>query len=276
MRKFKLKNAEGTELDITTQDIFYHLPYGLGFDRDIRTVQAGYDFIIIKDELKQKAPAGEMVFSSYEKYQEFVRFCAKTPLVLGYMPIEEWGYIDCKILGLGKSELDRESGRLICPISFLGLSAWYKSIRSFTVQGGTGGGKTYPYTYPYSYLDTAVGSVELYNDGLDDSPSKLHIFGPVTNPSWALIVGGETMLNGKVDATIGTGNKLVVDSSPKSIEIAEYTTANVFVRNLYNYGDFGTNRFILVPNGESLISFAHEGPETLTATVEVKQLADTF
>ena len=116
MRRFKLINAEGAERDLNDPATFFHRPDGLGFERSISTVPAGYDFIETSDEPRQKAVTGEMVFAEYSDYQSFVGFCEKTPLVLGYMPIDKWAYLDCKVQGLGKGELEIESGYLICPI----------------------------------------------------------------------------------------------------------------------------------------------------------------
>lgn len=277
MRRFKLINAEGAEWDLNDVASFFQHPDGLGFERKMQSVPAGYDFIEIDDEPVQKKPMGEMVFKTYERYSEFAEFIAKTPLVLCYAPIDKWHYLDCKVQRLGKGEKDRETRRIICPIDFLGFSTWYDSLKMYSVQASTATGKTYPYTYPYTYIDTAMGTVMINNESkIEKAPCKLHIFGPVTNPSWALIRDDVTVLNGKVNAIIASGNKLVVDSSPKTFEIAEYTTSNVFVRNLYQDSDFDTQRFIRAPIGESLMSFTHEGVETMSPPiVEVKQLADT-
>ena len=78
---------------------------------------------------------------------------------------------------------------------------------------------------------------------------------------------------GKVAAIISEGNKLVVDSAPASLEIAEYTIDNGFVRNLYQVSDFATARFLIVPTGESTLAFAHEGGGEIEAFVEVSALA---
>ena len=115
------------------------------------------------------------------------------------------------------------------------------------------------------------------NTGIDKAPCKIHIFGPVENPSWALSVGGEVLLDGKVTATVDAGSKIVINSSPKSIEIAEYTNDNVYVQDLYQDSDFDTTRFIHLPVGESLMSFSHEGAgELVPPVVEVEQLANTI
>lgn len=275
MRKFKLINGNGAELDLTDRAHFFHNVGGLGFARDIDGVQVGYDFIVTRDDPTQKKPNGDMVFQTYAGYQEFVAFCAVTPLVLAYMPISTWHYLDCKVEKLGKTEIDKKTRCLICPVDFLGLGTWYASKKIYQVASGEAEGKTYPYTYSYTYVELAAGSVEVNNTGAEPSPCIIHIFGEAVSPSWALIKNGLTVLTGKINATIVAGNKLVVSSVTARLELAEYTVNGVFVRNAYQDSDFSTARFIMVPPGRSTISFTHEATTALAAVVEVLQIADT-
>lgn len=69
---------------------------------------------------------------------------------------------------------------------------------------------------------------------------------------------------------------MVVDSAPASLEIAEYTIDNGFVRNLYQVSDFATARFLIVPIGESTLAFSHEGGGEIEAFVEVSALATSI
>jgi hypothetical protein len=273
MRRFKLINANGVEFDMNNAPAFFQNPGGLGFSKNIESMPAGYDFIETNNELDQKIIPGEMVFKSYEGYAGFISFCSKTPLVLCYAPSSKWYYISCKVQKIDKPEI--KARKLICPIDFLCLSTWYEKVSINKAQTNAAGGKEYPYTYDYTYIETSIGSVEINNTGVIPSPSKIHIFGEAINPSWALIQGGLTIATGRVNATIDAGKKLVVDSSPSTIEIAEYTINNVFVRNLYQLSDFSTERFLIIPVGPSIITFSNEGLSDLTALVEVKQLAET-
>jgi hypothetical protein len=273
MRRFKLINAIGAEFDLNCRDSFFQHPDGLGFSRSIQSSRAGYDYIITDDELDQKTPNGEIVFKTYEKYTEFVNFCAHSPLILCYMPASKWFYLDCRITRLEKSE--KVNRKLICPVDFLALGTWYESKKVFRTQVSEETGKTYPYTYPYTYIETSAGSVVVNNTGKIDSPCLLHILGAVESPSWSLIRGGTTILTGKVNANIAAGNKLVVNSSPKDLEIAEYTADGAFVRDLYQDSDFSTARFLMIPPGESIIAFTHAGGGAVNAIMEVMILAES-
>ncbi len=278
MRKFKLINGNGAEFDLNSPFHFLQNPDGLGLAREITSAQAGYDFIEVKNEPVQKMPSGEIAFkrqTAYAKYQEFVRFCAVPPLVLCYMPLSKWHYIDVELQSIGKGELDRTARRLICPVSFLGLSTWYEAKKSYEVQSSEAEGKIYPYTYPYTYRETAAGNKEINNTGFEASPCIIHIFGEVVNPSWSLLVDGVSVLTGGVDVTIPAGNKLVVNSSPKDMEIAEYSADGEYVADRYQNSDFSKARFIMAPPGRSVLSFTHEGAGEISVVVEVKQLADS-
>jgi hypothetical protein len=278
MRRFKLINGEGTAYDLSIPASFLQSVDGLGLSRTIKSVQAGYDFIETENELEQKTISGDISFkglTGYSEYQAFIDFCSVLPLTFCYMPESTWYYIDVTVKRIKKAEIDRKRKQLICPIDFLCMGTWYDVNRSFRAQTSEAEGKTYPYAYSYTYLEITAGSAIVNNTGRIDSPCVLHIFGPAENPSWALIKDGESLLTGKVIATIPEGNKLVINASPKEMEIAEYTASGVYVANHYQHSDFSTERFIIAPVGESVVTFSHEGAEMLNAIVEVKQLAET-
>lgn len=274
MRKFKLINSDGSEFDLMRRDAFFSDPSGLGMDRSFEQIAAGYDFIETDSELEQKTISGEMVFAGYAQYTEFIAFCAKSPLTFCYMPANEWFYVSCKIEKIEKGEID-QSRVLLCGIDFLCFSTWYSSETVAKTADDPNIGKIYSYAYPFTYTDTTAGSILINNDGGIDSPCRIHIMGACKNPSWSLIVGGKIVASGKLTIEIADGNKIVIDSSPASAEIAEYTTKNVYVKNLYQYSDFSTARFILIPPGASKLAIQHDGAGELNAFVEVKRIATT-
>lgn len=273
-RKFKLINAEGAELDLMARAHFFHAVSGLGYEQEFGAVGAGYDFLVTAAQLRQKTIPGEIAFlgaDPYGAYQEFVRFCAREPLKLAYRPKSEWYYLNVRVESISKTEI---TTGLLCPVDFLAFGTWYKSITvTKTESGGAAAGKTYDYTYPYLYAEGASGTARLYNSGDLPSYAKLYIMGPCTNPSWALSQGGEVISRGKVMADIPAGDKLVVDSAPATLEIAQYSADNAYIRNLYQASDFSTARFLILPLGESTLAFSHEGSGEIDAFVEVSALA---
>lgn len=275
VRQFKLINSLGEEFDLMRKDAFLYMPSGLGMAMNYTSEAVGYDFIETSVEMAQKIIAASMNFEGYQQYQEFVRFCAKSPLKLAYMPLKKWYYIDCQLSRIDKSELEQGSQRLIPAVDFLCFSTWYESVTVTKTQINPQTGKRYNYQYPYIYAETAVGNADINITGDLPSYCRLNIMGPVENPSWVLLQSGKVLLRGRVLASIPDGHKLVVDSAPAQLEIAEYTTNNEFVQNLYQASDFSTARFITLPVGKSVLTFSHDGISVIDALLEVEQLAAT-
>lgn len=272
-RKFKLINAEGAELDLMARAHFFHAVSGLGYEQEFEVVAAGYDFLATAAHLRQKTIPGEIAFlgaDPYGAYQEFVGFCAKEPLKLAYQPKNEWYFLNVRVQSVSKTEI---TTGLLCPVDFLAFGTWYKSITVTKTESGSSAGKSYNYRYPYAYIESAAATAVLQNTGDLPSYAKLHIMGPCLNPSWALSQGSEVISRGKVMADIPKGDKLVVDSAPATLEIAEYSADNAYIRNLYQASDFSTARFLVLPLGESTLAFSHEGSGEIDAFVEVSALA---
>lgn len=275
MRRFKLINVRNEEWAMDTEESFLQNPSGLGLRRRIESVSAGYDWIETQNQLEQQTVSGEIVLKGYRMYQEFVRFCSLAPLILCYMPLDKWYYRNCTVEILEKTEINMASSRMICPVDFLCTSAWYDRVTASKTAMDPTHGKIYPYSYSYIYTETSAGSAEINNTAMIVSPGKLHILGPVINPSWTMLQDGVVTATGKVQAAIPEGHKLVVDASPATMEIAEYTISNEYVQSLYGQSDFATPRFLYFPPGKTKITFTHEGTGAIDAWIEVKQLATT-
>ena len=133
------------------------------------------------------------------------------------------------------------------------------------------GGKKYPYKYNYSYKDGRPGIIDIPN-GLLPSPCKIHIFGPCENPTFTLTQSGKRIATGRIFIKLVSGRKLVIDSDPLTMSIAEYTTDNEFIASRYANSDFETDRIINLPPGDSKIVFTQSGSGVVTAFVEVKKI----
>lgn len=272
MRRFKLINAEGTEWDLMQKDGYYNSPDGYGYERSFKSIQSGFDYLQTSDILDQKSPSGEMVFRSYAQYQAFVAFIAKDdPLYLYYSPLGTWYRCKCKVQELSKSEMS-SPGLLLCDIRFLCFGTWSEQVTATQSEVDTSHGKIYRYSYPYTYADTTIAVATLKNGSLE-SPCRLNIFGPVENPTWTLVQNGVSLMTGRVNVTIPEGNKLVVDATPSSMEIAEYTTDNELVGNRYAESDFSTERFVYAPPGESTLTVTNETGAAATMAVEMERVA---
>ena len=103
MRRFKLINASGREFDLMRKDAFLHDPQGLGFDVETEAQRVGHTFVELRSEEAQPMPGGEMVFAGYEQFDEFRTFVTVGGLVLAYMPLQRWRYLDVTVSQIGKS-----------------------------------------------------------------------------------------------------------------------------------------------------------------------------
>ena len=261
IRRFKLVNGSGAEWNLMRFDAFFHAPDGLGFSKTIRSLRTGYDYIETDAYINQQTITGEMVFENYAVYRAFADFASVGPMTIYYAPLATWYSRECTVQQLGKTEIGPQN-RIISQIAFICSGLWHETVSAETELGDIDSPKTYPYGYNYRYFDSRLGEIAIEN-GQVDSPIILHVYGPVTNPTWSLAQGGTVVGAGAVTAAISDGNQLVVDARPDRMEIAEYTAAGVYVRDLYASSDFSTARFLYAPPGDSVLSVSGSGGVTL-------------
>lgn len=266
MREFKLKNKHGTEYDLMNINSFFSKPTGLGWGTESTIERIGEAYIVTETQEIQPAPSGEIVFSDYVEYKRFLEFCQVGDLVLCYKPFEKWMYLKCEIY-IEKTEIQRETKKLICPVEFLGLSYWYEKLEYQTSPFNNNEGKTYPYKYPYSY-SSSKSSVFYFEMPLP-SFFKLEVLGECINPEWRCIRNGKVFAKGIINTTISSTHKLVVNTNPAEMEISEYTLKNEFVRNLYSESDFNTERIFSLPKGKSTFVVLSQSVQIPKAYMEI-------
>ena len=276
MREFYLLNANGIKFDLMARNSFFHAPTGLGFDRTQTYMRTGDFYKEVENYPAQKMITGEMVFRSYADYRNFAAFIAATPLKLIYKPMTDEYRLDCNISSFGKTEIDHTNNRLICPITFMGMTKWYHLRNAITSHPIGAGAKIYSFDYNYTYYDALTGIMDLQNDSPTEAPCILHIKGYCRNPHWALSVNNQQVASGEVEAEIADGNQLVINSRDDSLEIAEYTNGNVFVRNLYQAADVARENFMYIPSGTSKITITDDSLSDITAYLEILEEYDTI
>jgi len=273
MRKFTAVNAVGESFDLMRKDAFFYAPKGLGVEYANTYMLAGSAYIATKRDVAQGSISGRMIFSSYSAYTEFARFASKQPIQFKYKPSETTYTIDALIGELSKEEISYRSNRLECDLVLDCLSLWYITKPGvWSSAPEATGGKVYDFGYTYTYSGGVSNQIRLQNNSLLDSPLRLSIFGTAYNPTWRVLVNGNTVASGSVTATIQNGNKMVLNSVDSDLEIAEYTTADAFVRNLYQDTDFSESTFVYVPPGSSLLVLTSSDSGDLLACAEVIEL----
>lgn len=267
MRQFKLKNGNGESFNLMRKDAFLSDPAGLGFGSELELSQMGSTWLLTKNTQERPEPTGQMVFAGYAQYEEFTLFLAAGNLQLGYKPLNTWLWLPC-IVNLGKSEIE-QTRRLLCDITFQGIGPWAER-ESYAQPGQEAYGLGYPRRYNYSYGKGNPGTIHIKN-GTKESPFKLHLFGPAQNPAWKVYQHGKIIGTGRVITTLSAGRKLVVNSDPAHMEIAEYTTDGKYIGNRYGRSDWATQRILMLPAGESNIHTSDD-LGTIKGIVEVNKL----
>lgn len=276
VRQFKLINARGATFDLMQRTALLYLPGGLGFRTASEYMKIGSSYQLISTETEQKVISGEMIFSGYDKYREFVDFVNYTPLKLGYKPQAEWAYLDCEVSRLDKGEIDYRDLKLKCAIDFTATSKWYIPRTAVRTGLETANAKQYTYTYSYQYADAINGIINIINNSSEDSPTILTIMGDITDPTWSLIVNNVVVQSGMVSGNIPSGNKLIINSKDNQLEIGEYTTGNEFIRNMYQASDFNRENFIYVPPGRSTLRVSGNVAQTIEAWIEIEEIHETI
>lgn len=274
-RQFYLTNSDGDTFDLMQSAAFFHSPSGLGLGRNQSFLRTGTIYALTDDYLSQKSINGEMIFRTYAKYTEFASFIAHAPLTMVYEPENTEYSIDCYVSKLDKSEIEKDTNRLICAITFTATTKWYVKRGVMQSSTETEGMKIYPYEYDYKYADTSVAVIEGTNNSSQEAPCILHIIGPVTNPAWNLVVDSQTIQNGSLTGSIPSGDKLVVNSRDDSLEVAEYTTADVYVQNRYKNTNYSSDVFLYIPSGAFKIQISDDGASEITAYLELIEEYDT-
>lgn len=276
VRKFKLINSEGAEWDLMRKDGFLYEPEGLGINQDNEYMRIGSTYEIIQSLSAQKSVNFTMVFASYSVYREFARFIIYTPLKLAYMPLNEWAYIDGDITSLSKTEINPNTRRLECAAVFTATSLWYIPRAARKTADDVENPKRYDYGYDYQYADAINGYIAVVNDSNENAPATISIMGPITDPAWYVSVNNNVVSSGSVTATIPEGDKLVINSKDGALEVAEYTTDNVMVRNLYQATDFSRETFVLFPPGNSVLFISGTSEDPIEAWVQIEEVHDTI
>lgn len=306
VRQFGIKNADSGDnemLDLMSPNHFFNAPSGLGFETNVDTLLIGQTFIVTDEKPGQPSPSGEMYFSSYEEYDNFAKYVNIGGCVLCYKPSEAipWRYLEV-VVNMDKSEIDHETGYLICDIDFVGTSRWYEAVNISDTEGeisedaktykyrsaATPDGEHYAYEYGYNasateqfskehegkyyyrYSSEYSGTISLEN-GSKPSYFKLTIYGPCTNPTWSLYEDSVITKTGRIFTTITDAQKLVVDTHPATMEISRYSLNGTFMEDLYGSSDFTTERIFEIPRGDSYITIsAQDGSPR--AWIEVKKI----
>ena len=253
IRQFYLENEYGEiyYFDHRSQTIITQAS-GLGFALDIKYLE--YNRIYAKSEYQ--IPLSEisetLVFlRGYQGYKAFVDYLSKSKKEhkLFYITPAFKAYTIVDVSSLSKAEL--VSGTIQSQIIFKKLSLWIKEKTYEIIANGSSYGKVYPYQYPFIYANSYQGITNITNQGLDEAPLNIEIYGAFSNPEITIKKNGHIIQRLKLyveseDAT------LTVISNPSEQVITMIENGTIY--DVYGMQDFEADNFLFVSHGDYEVS----------------------
>ena len=271
IRKFRLINKDGAAYDLNSKQSFFHKVGGLGFKDDTQFQKIGTDFYALEEKFSQGEITGSIFFygkSAYSRYRDFTKFVRLTPLTLEYVTDDTYR-IPVRVSEIDKTEMMDGGIGLDCEVKLVATGLFYRSVTKYSETVYVGG-KIYPYTYPYSYADVSANTLMIDSDSVADSPCRITIYGPCSNPIWKHYVNNELYATGAYLGTLRADHKLVIDTTTVPYSITERGVSGEVIADRYQSCDFTTDRFILLQHGTNRISLSHDGLNAVDMMVEAK------
>lgn len=299
MRTFSLIDKDGTSYIITVKDkAFFYGITGLGYEEETAFLRIKERFSLVSKKLTQQKIVGTVKFwqsGAEAEYFNFAQFCQNGPLRLRYAPKSgrrakssfEHGYVENRTLFLPYenvtyetyfrdgyiTKIERSDGVGNCleaVIEFTAETPWYKRIVEYNYGGQSIDGKKYDYTYSYHYSNSANNEVTIESDSWQQSPSKIIILGPVTDPIWRQYLNDELVTTGKINGSVLSGHRLVIDTTTIPYSILEYNSSGQVVADLYQSSDFSTDRFVRLGHGKNRITVSATDATAIGLGVEAQ------
>lgn len=283
MRTFSLVDNDGNLYDLTVKDkSFLYGVTGLGYSKESQFQRIKERFKFLKMESEQQKIKGTVRFwqpNAEAEYFAFAQLCQNSPLKLRYAPKSgsitqstyKKGYVDGSTLVLPYkymkmqnyyrdgyvTAIEKSDGVGNClevVIEFTCETPWYKNVADYNYGGSSQTGKEYSYTYPYGYTGSVSNEVTIDSDSREQSPCKIVIMGYATDPIWRHYLNDVLVATGKLNGSILTDHKLVIDTTTIPYSIKEFDSQGNEVADLYQSSDFTTERFIRLGYGKNRIT----------------------
>lgn len=261
IRQFTLINANGYTYDITSTEALFHDPSGLGYKRSETYRQIGDSFILVNRQVKQQTISGSLLFTqpgAYQKYFDFIQFCAVEPLTLVYQTTGTAYRRTVHLTDVDKTELDHDYGYLDVELTFTCLAPWYRTVSVQPKQSEVDVTNLWPRTWPFVWSAGSAGTIELDSDSYMDSPCKITIKGPCKNPVWRHYVDGILHETGSIKCQFEAGSYLIIDNTTYPYTLAVYNQNGEMVQNVYQLSDFSTQRFVNLQHGHNILAISAE------------------
>lgn len=266
VRTVQLRNSRGDEFDLTTNKLLLHTLSGFGHKKSVNTMRIGDRWKLISSEIDQPSPSGTIAFAGehpYDQYYEFVRFCSYEPLYLLYNPQRSEYRLNVVLSSIDKGELT-QLGILSCNVTFTGLTRWYKSYVSSRTNTSAGenlkfDANTGSAAFPINW-GTDSNPAIIISDSRIESPCKLTIYGPASNPTWSVYRGDGKTLNGGINLVLAAGERLEIDCRT-GYSVRYYDASGELLGDRYQNLNFNQDNFVWITEGTNTISVHGVNPK---------------
>lgn len=278
LREFILTNSKGVSKNLLTDmDTLGFQPEGLGVKISTSTTDLWsnahidsrtIDFEPIKLQVLFGYAHDPMLYDPYQAFRRFAEFLTFGPLTLTYKtPAGIWDRT-VSVEGLTKTDLVK-GDLLFETLELKPISLWYRwkemGLSSTNPEADLPiNNKTFDYSRQFIYTNKLkqtgttlrYGVNESVYMGLQkDSPVKLVIYGPTTNPSWIMTSqsdgpeGWTTQTDG-YNITIDAGQRLEVSSEPGNYKAVKYdATTSTSNYTVYYAQQTNKTNFVRAPLG---------------------------
>lgn len=271
MRTFRLYDDDGNRYNITSKDsLFFYAVDGLGFEQKAQFQRIEDRFALLENYIDQGKITGTIKFWQPEaelQYFNFAQFCQNQPIRMDYN--NNYGTYTRTGIITKIERGDGDGNELRIKIEFTAQTPWYKIISEYN-PGTESGGKVYNYSYDYTYLQGGKNTISIDSDSYQSSPVKLVVLGPAVNPSWRHYLNNKLVTEGRVNGTIGEGNRLIVDTTTIPYRIIQVDEYGELVSDMYQQSDFSTYRFVRFGHGTNTVTFSADGSNILNVGVEAQ------
>ena len=271
MRTFRLFDNDGNRYNITSKDhAFFYGIDGLGYAQETQFQRIEDRYALLDKHIAQNKIVGTIRFwqpGAELQYFNFAQFCQNGPIRMDYNPGYGTYSRNGIITKIEKSDGNGES--LTVKIEFSAQTPWYKNVSRYN-DGSITGGKVYNYTYDYTYLQSAKNTITIDSDSHQSSPVRLVVLGPAVNPSWRHYLNNVLVTSGKVNGTVLTNNRLIIDTTSIPYSIKQVNALGELVSDMYQQSDFSTNRFVRLGYGRNTVTFSADNTNTLTVGMEAQ------
>lgn len=276
-KSFKIRNREGQEIDLLTDEYLLNNLAGYGLDTEASFQRLKDNYALLSLNLKQTQITGNILVgnpNSYTKYRDIITFLSMRPLTLLYKPENIEYYMDVILTKIDKEELGNNWIQAKC--TFLGLERFYRNIEYINSKEeniNEKPGKRYSYQYEYKYgesLETnASANIEIRST--IESPCKIDIFGPVVDPKWLHYVNDNIQATGKIYGTLKENEILTISTMENSLRMEITDTDTGIIKDAYELSDFNTERFIWLERGTNYIRVTSNDIEEINFKIKVKE-----